>query len=167
MVSLEVVAILLSGISISASLLYYANVLQNANKTRQAQLFMNLYGTYHSPEFRKKWHDLTQRKWTDIEDWRRKYTQSSEDLAAYTSMLSFFNGIGVLLHRKLIDIDMVDDLLSVNIRGFWSQYQSTVYHTREVIGEPKLYYYTEYLYEEIMKKHNKLPDLGKLEYREA
>jgi len=37
MVSLEVIAIILSGISISAFLFYYANVLQNANKTRQTQ----------------------------------------------------------------------------------------------------------------------------------
>ena len=48
MVSLEVVAILLSGISISASLFYYANVLQNANKTRQAQLYMGLLNTFRS-----------------------------------------------------------------------------------------------------------------------
>ena len=167
MVSLEVVAILLSGIGISASLFYYANVLQNANKTRQAQLFMNLYDTYHSFEFRKKWHDLMSREWTDDEDRRRKYEQTSEDLAAYTSMLSFFNGIGVLLHRKLIDIEMVDDLLSVNIRGFWSHYKSSVYWSREVLDEPNLYFYTEYLYDEVMKKHNKIPDLSKLVYRES
>jgi hypothetical protein len=159
-------AILLSGISISASLFYYANVLQNANKTRQAQLFMNLYDTYHSPEFRKKWHDLIRWEWKDLEEWRKKHGQKSEDLAAYTSMLSFFNGIGVLLHRKLINIEMVDDLLSVNIRGFWSLVKSNVYWTRETIDEPNLYYYAEYLYDEIMKKHNKIPDLNKLAYRE-
>ncbi len=162
---IESLPYVLTGIGIIVSILYYTTTLQNANKTRQAQLFMNLYDTYHSPEFRKKWHDLMRREWTDIEDWQRKYGQNSEDLADYTSMLSFFNGIGVLLHRKLIDIEMVDDLLSVNIRGFWSHYKSTVYWTREVIDEPKLYYYTEYLYDETMKKHDKIPDLNKLIYR--
>jgi hypothetical protein len=106
-------------------------------------------------------------EWTDQEDWRRKYGQKSEDLAAYTSMLSFFNGIGVLLHRKLIELEMVDDLLSVNIRGFWSQFKSTVYWTREVIDEPNLYYHADYLYDEVMKKHEQIPDLKKLVYPET
>ena len=80
-------------------------------------------------------------------------------------MLSFFNGIGVLLHRKLIDIEMVDDLISVNIRGYWKKFGSLVYRSREIIDEPKLYFYTEYLYNEIMKKYDKAPDISKLQYQ--
>ncbi|MES0325933.1 MAG: hypothetical protein ABUK18_08655 [Candidatus Bathyarchaeia archaeon] len=118
MASFEFLAIILTGLGLTASMFYYARVLENANKTRQTQLFMNLYENYHSHEFRMKWHGIMQQEWTDYEDWQRKYGQTNEDLATHTSMLSFFNGIGVLLHRKLIDIEMVDDLISVNIRGY-------------------------------------------------
>ena len=143
------------------ALTYYGLQIRNQNKTRQAQLFMNLYDTYHSPEFRLRWHDLLHREWTDKEDWFRKYGQNSEDLAAYTSMLSFFNGIGVLLKRDLISLEMVDDLLSVNIRGFWKMFESTVYWARETIDEPKMYADFEYLYNEVMTINEKAPDFSK------
>ena len=64
MVSLEVVAILLSGIGISASLVYYANVLANANKTqqlqletRQAQLFIQMRARAGEPGS-ENWNDI-------------------------------------------------------------------------------------------------------------
>ena len=162
MASFEFLAVILTGLGLTVSILYYTTVLQNANKTRQTQLFMNLYNTYHSPDFRRKWHDLLKREWTDYEDWQKKYGQDSEDLAAHTSMLSFFNGIGVLLKRNLIDIEIVEDLLSVNIRGYWKKVESLVYRTREIIDEPKMYADFEYLYNEVMKINGKVPDFSKL-----
>ena len=60
---------------------------------------------------------------------------------------------------------MVDDLISVNITGYWKKYESIIYRTREIIDEPKLYFYTEYLYNEIMKKYDKAPDISKLRYQ--
>jgi hypothetical protein len=68
MVSLEVIAILLSGISISASLFYYASVLQNQNKTRQTQMSMELYSAYRDPEFGKIWREVMDYKYTDFDD---------------------------------------------------------------------------------------------------
>jgi len=53
MVSFEFIALVFTGLSITASLFYYANVLSNTNKTqkmqletRQAQLFMQLVNRY-------------------------------------------------------------------------------------------------------------------------
>ena len=74
MVSLEVVAILLSGISISASMFYYANVLANTNKTqqqletRQTQLFLQLYGTDSEEQIKQVSELLTKWNWKDVDD---------------------------------------------------------------------------------------------------
>ena len=76
MVSLEVVAILLSGISISASLFYYSSVLQNANKTqkqqlktRQAQLFMQFADKFSSKEGLEYLRVLGKATWVSHEEW--------------------------------------------------------------------------------------------------
>jgi hypothetical protein len=121
MVSLEVIAILLSGIGISASLFYYANVLQNANKTRQAQLFMDLYRTYRDPFFRKQYQDILSQKWIDFNDFWEKYGEANnrDAWADWQTVASYFNGIGVLLKQGLIDIDMIDELLAPTVFMAW------------------------------------------------
>ena len=57
MVSLEIIALVLTGLSITVSIIYYANVLSNANKTQQltlenrnAQLLMRIYDKYTETE---------------------------------------------------------------------------------------------------------------------
>ena len=65
MASLEFVALILTGLGLTASIVYYANILNNANKTRELQLksqeqtletrqtniLMNLYTYQGSTEF--------------------------------------------------------------------------------------------------------------------
>jgi hypothetical protein len=121
MVSLEVIAILLSGISISASLFYYSNVLQNANKTRQAQLFMDLYRTYRDPVFRKQYNEILNMRSTDFDDWWNKYGEqnNSEAWTTFQTVASYFNGIGVLLKQGLINIEMIEELLGPTVFMAW------------------------------------------------
>ena len=89
MVSLEVFAFLLSGISISASLFYYANVLQNANRTRQTQLFMQIYDRFDDKEFMKTLHHLLSLEWSSPEEFMDKYGPVS-NLERYTISDSIF-----------------------------------------------------------------------------
>jgi hypothetical protein len=65
MVSLEIIALVLTGLSITASILYYTMNLRNANKTqqlalenRQAQLYMQLMNKDTSQEFQKLAYDI-------------------------------------------------------------------------------------------------------------
>jgi hypothetical protein len=43
----------------------------------------------------------------------------------------FFEGIGVLLHRKLINIDLVSDLLGSQVRITWEIMRQTVETSRK------------------------------------
>ena len=61
----QTISILLAGLSIAASIVYYASVLRNANKTqqvqletRQAQLFLNIFNVYASKQFQKDREEL-------------------------------------------------------------------------------------------------------------
>ena len=74
---MEYLPLVLTGIGIIASILYYASVLRNANKTRQAQLFMDLYRTYRDPEFRRQYYEILGQKWVDFEDFWEKAKNSS------------------------------------------------------------------------------------------
>ena len=68
MASFEFIAVIVSVLGLAASITYYAIVLKNQNETRQAQLFMNLYETARSQEFRRQYYALTmQQKWDKLQ----------------------------------------------------------------------------------------------------
>lgn len=119
--SLEVVAILLSGISISASLFYYANVLQNANQTRRTQMLMELYQAYRDPQFAKAWNEVLDQEYTDFDDHWQKYGMETNRDAwnKWQSVARVFHGIGVLVKRDMVDIDLVEELMGTMIAVSW------------------------------------------------
>ena len=152
MVSLEVVAILLSGISISASLFYYATVLRNQNETRQAQLFMNIIEVYTAKEYRRDVGNLLSWEWTDHDDYMNKYGSRTnvEDFIVFNSAQQWLEGIGVLVRRGLIDPELVFDLMYGWVILFWEKFLPVFKVFREEHG-PKMVEDLEYLYDEMKK----------------
>jgi hypothetical protein len=61
----------------------------------------------------------------DYENDESGYIYASSDLQ---NLAQFFNGIGVLVKRKLIDIALVEDLLSNRVIWWWEMYRARVYH---------------------------------------
>ena len=80
MASLEFLAIILTGLGLTVSILYYTTVLSNANKTRllqlkaqelavetrQTQMFMQIYNQYTSPELKKALKTFRNLKWGNL-----------------------------------------------------------------------------------------------------
>ena len=171
--TLQTIGILLTGISLTTAAAYYILTLQNTQKnqklqleTRQAQLFMNLYETYRSLEFRNIWYEVIfTYTWEDYDDYWRKYGAGGDILAfsKLNSVSAFYEGIGVLLKRKLIDISMVNELLYSSITITWDKLGPVIKKARTMEIEhaaPKLYMNFEYLYNELMKYIDEHPELA-------
>ena len=93
---IETIAFIITGLGLTASIIYYAKVLENSNKTRelqlkaqeqaletrQAQLFMPLYETYRNKEFREQITEIWQQSWTDPNDFADKYGPDANPEAA-------------------------------------------------------------------------------------
>jgi len=63
---------------------------------------------------------------------------------------NFFEGAGVLLHRKLADIGTIADLLPVEMT--WEKMKPIVEGMRKQFNEPRFYEWFEYLYNEMKKR---------------
>jgi hypothetical protein len=160
MITLEQVIYIVPILALTVSILYYALNLRTSNKTqqlqletRQAQLFMELYREYRDPAFRKMYQEVSEWPWVDNEDFRRKYSPeaSIEKYSLYASVMAYFEGIGVLVKRGLLGIDMVYDLLSIQIRSVWEKNREQTYWARKTLDMPQLWDDFEYLYNELMK----------------
>jgi hypothetical protein len=70
----------------------------------------------------------------------------------------FFEGIGVLLKRKLADIQLIDDLFTSPIRLLWRKMKPLVDDTRKRFGSQEAYEWFEYLYNEMKKREQQLAE---------
>jgi hypothetical protein len=64
----------------------------------------------------------------------------------------FFEGVGVLLQRKLLDIGLVSDLFGAEVKLAWKAVKPIVEERRKDFNEPKIYEWFEYLYNEVKKR---------------
>jgi len=114
------ISIIFAGLSIAASIVYYASVLRNANKTqqmqletRQAQLYMQLFKEIYTPDFWKLYLELATLEWEDYEDFTSKIRENDRDTyAKFLSLWWTFGEIGTLLFNGLIEIEHVFQLLA-------------------------------------------------------
>jgi hypothetical protein len=154
MVDLDI-SVIFAGLSIAASILYYASVLRNQNKTqqmqletRQAQLFMFIYDRWSSPEYTRHFYALQEWEWADYEDFLEKYggRKNPDVYIHFNQMASFLEGIGVLVKRELVDPILVDDLISYVVITFWEKFGSIIMERRVRDNTPQAFEWVEFLY---------------------
>lgn len=148
---------------ILVGIVYYITIMRNQQKTReltlkaqeltletrQAQLFMQIYGQWNTMEFGRQYEKSMRMEWTDFDDFNEKYLGDIETYTAWRMMARFFEGIGVLVQRGLIDVTLVDDLMSGETMRFWERFQPLIEEMRTRLNWPQAVEWVEYLYEQV------------------
>lgn len=149
-------------LGIVSAIAYYIVISRNANKTRKAQLFMQLYENFQRPDFWKRYGEIIfLHEYNDFEDWWERY--GPENIDTFSSWMSFgtyFCGIGVLIKSNLIDIDLVDDLLGDYVIWVWKKWEPLMKEFGEGVERPQSVVWVEYLYNELKKKREKEASRG-------
>jgi len=121
MASIEQFIYVVPMLALAASITYYAMVLRNQNRTRQAQLFMSFYDTLRSLEFRDQFNELLRQDYNDFDDFWEKYGQENnpEAWTKWQSVASFYHGMGILVKKGLVEPSLLDELVSPNVFMAW------------------------------------------------
>jgi len=129
--------------------------LRSQNNTRQARLFMDIYDHFYDTEFHKRWMEavyvIQNADLFDSEGLPKFLTGDIGTYVEITSLCSFFEGVGLLIKKKLIDIDLVAELMSTPIFLVWEKVEKFVKKIRVILGRPQIYEWFEYLYNEIQR----------------
>ena len=155
MVDIQTVSIAVASAGVLIAAIYYVLLIRHQTKIRQTDLIMRLYSIFSSGEFQDAWdklRDIDFEQVTDIYEYGRKHGGLKE----VNQVCLFFEGVGILLQRGLVDIRMVDDLFHGAITREWEKLRTTTRRAREQLKDPELYYYFEYLYNELKKREQKL-----------
>jgi hypothetical protein len=143
----------IQAIGILVAVIYHITTLRNQSRTRQAQLFMQIYDKFNDYERTEITTEALSYEWEDAEDFWSKYSfeTNPESYRKWNYVAGFLEGVGVLVKRKLIDPEVVDDLMSVLTLRFWEKYGPVIVDGRKRLNQPQLWEWAEYLYKEIQR----------------
>jgi len=130
----QTVSIVIASAGVFAAAIYYILQIRNQTKMRQTDLVMKLYSQFSSSEFQKTWQEVARkREAKDYYDYEKKY-----GWAEYTAVGMFFEGIGILLKRRLIEIELIDDMFTTPIKWTWEKMETIVLEARKVENQPEI-----------------------------
>jgi hypothetical protein len=158
MIELSVIRDLVTIAGVVIALGYYIINIRNQKETRQAQLFMQIYSRWQDDSFVAKHDQFLSYEFKDLDDFLEKY--GSEGLNVGRVIGRYYEGIGVLVKRGLVDISLVDDLMSGTIIRVWEQMEPIMRDWRIRDNFPQYGEFIEYLYHQVKTVFNKQhPDI--------
>jgi len=156
-VDVQTISAVIAALSIVIVAMYYALTLRSSNKTRQAQLYMQILEKLSTRGFIAAWLEMmSQWDWKDYEEWESKYGPAA-NLEAATKLFSIgmvYETIGMLVSENLIDPRLVLRENPWAAVETWEKLESLVKVFRSG-GDPKFWDSFENLANQI-KKHRAL-----------
>ena len=156
MVDIQTVSIAVASASVVAGVIYYALQIRHQTKIRQTDVIMRLYSTFGSNEYSEALAKFMMMEFKDYSDFRKKYVSSPSgfsekpEFIALGKVATFFQGVGVLLQMKLIDISLASRLFGRSTIYTWEKLKPVVEGYR-MEGYPQVYADFEYLYNEMRR----------------
>ena len=130
---------------------------QQMLETRQAQLYTQIYNRWNSRDLVNAYGQIRYRyQWEPrAEDWYQKYgiDVNPQAYADFAILGTFFEGLGILVKKRLVDVTLVEDLLSQRIIWYWEQVlKPLVGGIRQITNDPTQWDHIEYLYNEVKQR---------------
>jgi len=144
----------LQTVGILVGIIYYLFIMRNSQRnqqmqleTRQLDLFMRWHQELTKPEVLRTLFQVGDLEWEDFDDFRRKYdhTINPEDSSKRLATWYFWDGIGYILSRGMIDADTVHDMLGAYALGHWIKFEPIIQEYRKQYDRHDLWKWLEYL----------------------
>jgi len=113
--------------------------LRNLVKQRKSDLLMRLHLAFSTKENSEVVLKFLSTEFKDYDDFVTKYGLPFDEGPIQTAFVvvgNFFEGIGVLLKNKLVEIDLVTELFAAE--GFWLKWKPIVEGTRKQFNNPQV-----------------------------
>jgi hypothetical protein len=151
MVDIQTISIVIASAGVLAGVIYYILEIRHQTKIRQMDLLMRLFSTFDSNEFQEEYIKFLDLKITDYDEYVKTY-----GLKGVFKIFPFFEALGVMLSRKMVSLDLVEQMYSQSIQIMWEKSKPIQEGLRRKYDQPKWGEWFEYLYNEIKRREQKL-----------
>lgn len=150
MVDIQTISIAVASAGVFAAAVYYIFQIRHQTKLRQTDLVMRLYSTFGSKGFQDAWTRIESMEFKNYDEYVKKCGSGD-----YVQCATFFEGIGVLLQKKLIDINLVDALFGIPLVYMYEIMKPLIEGNREQFHNQRVFEYFEYLYNKMEKREQR------------
>ncbi len=158
MITSEQVIYIIPILGLTASIFYYAMVLRHQNKSRETQLFTQIFQNFKTVSIWREYLDHQNMEWEDYDDFHRKYGMGNLDTYSKTrSVWWTLCNIGRLVLDGMIEKERVYAWVGSLIIGEWNWSKPLVEEWRRRDNNPHILSDFEYIGEEMIKmraQHN-------------
>jgi len=157
-VEVQTISIVFASAGVMVAAIYYLMQIRHQIKIRQTDLLVRLapWLNMSGSELLQAYVKVLNLEFKDYDDFVKKYgpplAEKPEQMAIMT-VGNYFEAIGTLLRRKLLDADLVWDYWGETFIALWQKkYQLYVEGVRKEFNQPEFGGYGEYLFNEMQKR---------------
>ena len=157
MVGITEISAIVAAAGVLVGVVYYILDMRNQTKQRQMDMVMRLYSTFISKELSESLLVIMGLEYRTYDEFIEKYGMPGPEKPvwiAYMMVINFFNEVGMLLHRKFIDIESVDELFSFRVALFWEKLKPLIEDMRKQL-KGQVGDWFEYVYNEMKKREQR------------
>jgi len=130
---------------------FAANEYRHLARQRKLEMLIRIYPGYNITrrELRMAEKQVVTSEYKDFSDFVKRYggVDSGELIPmAFDEVGDYYEGIGILVHRKLVDSELVFALVGNKVICYWEKMLPFIKGLRETDGDNSIWEYYEYLY---------------------
>jgi hypothetical protein len=149
MLDIPALSAIISATSVTAGVFFAVLSLRNLVRQRQTEFLYELQSVLINEEYRRAWAKIRDSTLVDYED----CVQTCE--YEFELVIAFYETLGILLKRKLIDPQLLTDIFGASILRVWNRSKLYVSGARNDVQDSTLYWGFEYLYNAIQENVQK------------
>ena len=147
------ISAIVAAVGVLVGVVYYILTIRHQVRTRDTDLVIRLspWFNMNGREMQEAVTQVCSIKYKDYEDYLERYSERPENVTLKI-LGNYFEGIGILVHRKLVKAEVVYDFWGGVIQSSWERIQPIVADMRKETGDSNMFQFWEYLYNEMKKK---------------
>ena len=149
----QTVSILIASISVIGSAVYYLLETRHQRRIRQTESIIRFspWFSIDAKGIQEAIGNVHSTQYTDYNDYLSKYAGKPEQISLKL-LGNYFEGIGLLVSKKLVEEDLVFDFWGDVAESVWDENEKVINGMRKDSGTPYTFEYWELLVRAIKKK---------------
>jgi hypothetical protein len=156
MVDASTVSIVIASAGVLAGVVYYILEIRHQSRLRQTESVIRLspFFNMNAREMQEAITQVCSIEYENYDDYLERYSGKPEN--TMLKMLgNYFEGIGVLVSKKLVEADIVYNFWGDIIQSSWEKIKPLVVDMRKDSGDLNMFVFWEYLYNEMKKREQR------------
>ena len=150
---IQTISVVIASASVIGSAVYYLIETRHERRTRQTESIIRLspWFSLSAKEIQEAISYVCSAEYTDYEDYLAKYSGKPQQISLKL-LGNYFEGIGLLVHKKLVELDIVFNFWGDVAESIWDGNEELINGMRKDSGTPFTFQYWEFLVKEFKKR---------------